>query len=108
MKNRTANVGLLDLISAGLIIPPQEIRAIYLGKNFTANITKEGKIRFKGKTYSSVSTAATQAKKSISDTAVDNNVLKTNGWRFWKYCNRETGKWLYLRRLRSHYLEMEK
>ncbi len=105
MKKDKLGVELIDLISAGLISPPIEIRALYLGSEFKATITEDGMVCFKEQTYPSVSSAAVKAKELVTKPSADSSTLSTNGWLFWKYYHKSDHKWFYLRQLRSQYLE---
>ena len=60
----------------------------YKGKELKATLLKSGKIRFKGKTYDSLSTAA---KKATGRSAI-------NGWKFW-FIQDDNGNWVKLANL---------
>src|SRR5262249_28669640 len=73
---------------ANLIPGPMRIRNTIKGKMFKARVRKNGTIRFKGRTYTSLSSAATAAYGHPCD-----------GWYFWKY-ERGPGDWVKLHELR--------
>jgi hypothetical protein len=66
-----------------------KIRLIYKGKTYEAKVLANGKIRYKGKLYTSPSEPATKIR--------GNN---TDGWHEWKY-QRSNGDWVKLNELRN-------
>ena len=67
-----------------------KLRAWFKGKKFRAQLLKGGRVRFGGKVYESLSTAAAKACKRVS----------CNGWIFWKY-QRAPGDWVTVDHLRK-------
>lgn len=72
------NVTLEQVIAAGLLKPPATLTKTYKGKDLTATLLATGKVRFGGKEYDSLSTAATVARASVIG-----EEKATNGWTFW-------------------------
>jgi len=66
----------------------RNLRATYKGKTLKAIVLRDGRIRFRGKTYTSPSLAATAAVASGN----------RNGWSFWRY-QRAPGDWVALKEL---------
>ncbi len=84
---------LKDLIDAGLIRPPLELRATWKKKPFSATVQEDGAVSFGGTTYNSLSIAGGMARKVANGTPPDNRPeWPTNGWTFWKFQDPETGK----------------
>jgi len=67
-----------------------KLRAWFKGKKLRAQLLKGGRVRFGGKVYESLSTAAAKACKRVS----------CNGWTFWKY-QRAPGDWVTVDHLRK-------
>lgn len=97
------SVNIIDLIAKGLINPPFQLVADYRKKRFTATIQANGTIRFGGKTYKSLSTAAGMARSTIKKPPPGRKYPQTNGWIFWKYLDPKTGDLLSLDFLRKKY-----
>lgn len=95
------NVVINDLIKAGLIAPPLELERKYKGANLKATILPDGSVMFEGKKYNSLSTAGANARKSVVG-SISN--LQVNGWTFWKFKDKKSGKMIYIGNLRGLYL----
>jgi hypothetical protein len=67
-----------------------KLRAWFKGKKLRAQLLKGGRVRFGGKVYESLSTAAAKACRRVS----------CNGWTFWKY-QRAPGDWVTVDHLRK-------
>jgi hypothetical protein len=93
-------VEVADLIKAGLIIPPLELEKTYKGTHFKAVVRDDGTIEWDGQSYTSLSTAAAMARKSIVG-----KPLHTNGWAFWMYKDSQTGKLKEIDFIRKEYLQ---
>src|SRR5215213_746072 len=104
---RTLNipgVKVSDLIRADLIDPPLKLEKVYKGAHLEAEIQPDGTIVFDGDTYKSLSLAASYARKSIIGAPEGRKYPQTNGWVFWKYHDRETGRLEEIDVLRQRYL----
>ena len=66
-----------------------KIRSLYKDKTYSGYIRKDGKVQVSGKLYSSLSAAGAVITKR-----------STNGWRFWRYKNRQ-GEWVRLKDLKK-------
>jgi hypothetical protein len=93
-----------DLIRANLIEPPLKLEKIYKGAHLEAEIQSDGTIVFDGESYRSLSLAASFARKSIIGAPEGREYPQTNGWAFWKYHDKETGKLEEIDVLRQRYL----
>jgi len=62
-----------------------KLRSVYKGKEFTAEVVEDGKIRFRGHTYNSPSAVA---KSAIESTGSKRS--GPNGWTWWKCVDPET------------------
>jgi predicted GIY-YIG superfamily endonuclease len=76
---------------ASLIKGRLAIRMEYKKKMFRATVRSDGKIRFKGRKFTSPSVAAYRISRSGHS---------MNGWFWWKY-ERSPGEWVYLDKLRG-------
>jgi hypothetical protein len=97
-------VQVIDLIQANLIEPPVKLEKEYKGRHLEAEIQPDGTIVFDGETYNSLSLAASFARKSIIGAPEGRKYPQTNGWVFWKYRDRETGRLEEIDVLRQRYL----
>jgi len=86
-KTREIHQGGVPL--AEYLTSPFDIRAQYKGRTFHARVRRDGRIRFRGKTYNSPSAAGTAVSKHACD-----------GWWFWEY-ERAPGDWVRLDELRK-------
>jgi hypothetical protein len=77
-------------VLATYISNPMKLRAQFKGKALTAQVRRDGIIRFEGKKYFSPSLAAAAACKRRT----------CNGWTFWKY-ERAPGDWVKIDNLRK-------
>lgn len=68
-----------DLIAAGVLKPPVQLMRIYKGKELTATILPNGKVRVGKVEHDSVSTAAIAAIQQVTG-----REQPTNGWDFWQ------------------------
>jgi hypothetical protein len=105
---RTLNipgVQVIDLIRANLIEPPLKLEKDYKGRRLEAEVQQDGTIVFDGETYKSLSLAAAFARKSIIGAPEGRKYPQTNGWVFWKYHDRETGRLEEIDALRQRYLK---
>jgi hypothetical protein len=104
---RTLNilgVKVSDLIRTNLVEPPLKLEKVYKGAHLEAEIQQDGTIVFDGETYRSLSLAASYARKTIIGAPEGRKYPQTNGWVFWKYHDRETGKLEEIDVLRQRYL----
>jgi hypothetical protein len=68
---------------------PIRLRAVHLGKLLTAQVRRDGSVRFRGRVYKSPSAAGSAAVGGAC-----------NGWWFWKF-ERAPGDWIRLRELKK-------
>lgn len=86
-KARTqSSVEPLDLINAGVIEAPLQLRRHYKKRDLVAQLEPSGKVRFGGKLYDSLSTAACEARATVIGRRPGGRLPATNGWDFWQYC----------------------
>jgi hypothetical protein len=93
-----------DLIHANLVVPPLRLEKVYKGAHLEAEIQLDGTIVFDEVTYRSLSLAAAFARKSIIGAPEGRKYPQTNGWVFWRYHDKETGKLEEIDVLRQRYL----
>jgi predicted type IV restriction endonuclease len=72
-----------DLIAAGLIKPPLKLTRTYKGVDLEAVILPDGRVRFAGKDYDTLSAAGAAARATIIGRQKDGSPPATNGWEFW-------------------------
>jgi hypothetical protein len=85
-RGRGAKVGGKAL--AQVLAHGEKLVATFKKRTYRASARKDGRVRYGGKLYDSVSAAASAVRKR-----------ETNGWSFWKY-QRAPGDWVPLKELR--------
>lgn len=101
-------IRIADLIHAGLIDPPLELKSNYKQANLTATIQADGTIDFKGQSYNSPSIAGGFARNSVIGLPTYGKTChQTNGWIFWEYFDKGTGKMETLDHLRQKYKKLK-
>jgi hypothetical protein len=99
------DVAVKDLLDAQLIRPGAELRKRYLGRNLSATVEPDGRVRFEDEVYNTLSVAAAAARVSVKGPPPDGRrYYQTNGWTFWE-CEDLTGEWSPIDVLRQRYLE---
>ena len=101
-------VKLTDLIQAGLLKTPIELKRRYKKTNLKANIQADGKVIFDGESYDSLSTAAGMARKSVIGATPGRKYPQTNGWTFWQYHDQQIGHLEEIDTIRQRFLEKHK
>ncbi len=98
-------VGLPELIAAGLVKPPLVLNKAYLGQQLRAEVQADGSVTFNGTRYSSPSMAAAMAREEVKGgPPPDRPRWQTNGWTFWLFRD-DDGEWQPLDLLRRRYGE---
>jgi hypothetical protein len=78
-------VSLSDLIRADLLRPPLQLEKSYKGRRLTAEVDKEGMVKFGREKYNSLSTSAGAARATVIGTPQGRKYPQTNGWTFWQF-----------------------
>jgi len=100
------NVTVKQLLDAGLMRAGAQLRARYLKRDLTATVEPDGRVRFGGEVYNSLSVAAGDARVAVKGPPEDGRKRwQTNGWTFWEYED-EHGKSLPVDALRKQYLSV--
>jgi Restriction Enzyme Adenine Methylase Associated len=74
-----------DLIERGLIPAPTRIFGFHSGKRIQARLSIDGTFSYRGKRYSSPSTAAGQAITATTGSSPPGRLsYSVNGWQFWR------------------------
>lgn len=98
------DVTLKELLDAGLIRPGAQLRQQYLGREVTATVEPDGRVRFGSEVYNSLSVAAGMARVAVKGSPPDGRTYyQTNGWSFWEYAD-ASGKQQTMKALRNQYL----
>ena len=93
------------LIEAGVIEPPFEIERKYRDRHLSAQIEADGSIQCMGRSFGTLSSAATYARSTCRGaSASGSRRLSNNGWTFWQYRNEEGGL-ESMRSLRKRFLK---
>jgi hypothetical protein len=102
---QTGEVGLADLISAGLVKPPLALTKKYLGSELQAEVQPDGSVICNGTRYRSPSAAAAKAREQVKGgPPAGRTSWQTNGWIFWLFRD-EDGQLKPLDPLRQRYRE---
>ena len=81
-------VKLENLIEAGIIKPDFPIHANFKGRNFSAEIDRDGFVLLEGKRRTSLSVAGGIVRAMVSGKPDDGlPYRRVNGWTFWRYTN---------------------
>lgn len=86
-----STASLESLIAAGILKAPLEVFAEAGGQRFVARIDADAVVTFDGKTFDSLSAAASAARAKSHGRRANSGELATNGWEFWKWTN-ESGQ----------------
>ncbi len=79
-------IKLADLIEAGIIKPPFPIHVNFKGKNFSAEIDKDGFVLMDDKRHTSLSIAGGIVRATVSGKPDDGlPYRRANGWTFWRF-----------------------
>lgn len=98
------DVTLKQLIDAGLISTGAQLRQRYLGRDVTATIEPDGRVRVGDEVFNSLSIAAGAARVNVKGPPADGRrYYQTNGWTFWEYTD-ATGARKPVEALRKQYL----
>ncbi len=96
------DVTLRTLIGAGLLKPPTDLVKQYKGCDVAARVEEDGSVSCLGRTFASLSLAASAARASVLGIRSEAKWPATNGWTFWRYAD-ETGTHVELDVLRKGY-----
>jgi predicted type IV restriction endonuclease len=90
---------LRELIRAGLVQAPLNLRRVYRGREVLARVEADGTVVVDGRQYDSLSTAAEYGAASVSD-----KYSKYNGWLFWEFRDTD-GRYRPVDVIRQRYLD---
>ncbi len=98
------DVTLKQLLDAGLIQPGTQLRQRYLGRDVSATVESDGRIRVGEEVFKSLSIAAGAARVNVKGRPPDGRrYYQTNGWTFWQYED-ANGRQQPMETLRKQYL----
>jgi hypothetical protein len=89
--DRRQRIGLIDLIEAGLLTPPTELRLAAKGLNTRGVVTPDGQVEVDGRRFTSLSAAAVAV----------TGWPAAAGWREWRCQDPRTGAWVRLDDIRQ-------
>jgi hypothetical protein len=101
-KIKVFGVPLSELIRSGHLRVPLNLFRKYKGRMLEAILLPEGDVEFKGRRYQTCSTAAEEARSTVTGRR-----MNTNGWSFWQFVE-GNGKTLTLFDARKRYLAENK
>jgi hypothetical protein len=73
-----------DLIAAGLLQPPVKLVRDYKGRELTATVLADGRVRVGAAEFDSLSQAAGAARAQVIGKSKGGRLPPTNGWEFWR------------------------
>jgi hypothetical protein len=79
-RQELGQIGMADLLNAAVIPAPTRLFRKYKGQLVEATLLADGQIEFQGTRYRSCSTAAEQARATVTGRR-----MNTNGWAFWQF-----------------------
>ncbi len=115
-KTREQQVGILDLIRAGLIAPPLPLEADYTPQEnnpsrttyrLHAVIQRDGSLKVGDGLYTSVSMAASMAQQRFHAKPQGFEKHEVNGWEFWTFKDPDSGLERKIAELRADYIRRE-
>ncbi len=95
-----SKVTITQLIRQGLIKPPLRLSKTFKGSPVRATLLDSGKVKYEDREYKSLSHAAAMALNSVTGTK-----KPVNGWKFWKFLDKKSQKYLVMAKLRDQYLD---
>ncbi|WP_018638772.1 restriction system modified-DNA reader domain-containing protein [Parafrankia elaeagni] len=93
------DLGMTDLLAAGLVQAGSALTAVYRGRQREAQVRSDGMVSFGGQRLS-LSAAGAAAKVDIVGPDLPESARSTDGWDFWKAPDPTTGRLVSLKRLR--------
>ena len=93
-------VSVPDLLTSGRLRAGDVLDAHYRGHRHTAEVQADGKIRFAGSSYSSLSSAGGAVKEAVLGPDTPRSVKSTDGWGFWWATDVINGDHVILREIR--------
>ena len=101
------------LIDHGYLLPPVRLRASYRGHRFTALITADGKVKYRGRLYDGfrrtgtpLSTLAGLALMEVREPPPGRRIVPSHGWLFWKVPS--GAGWIPISSIRGRYLHSDR
>jgi len=91
---------LYDLVARGILAPGSTLRCSLRGKQVSAKVTPDGRMKLEGVTYETPSKAGTAAKEIMTNRKLSHVEGVVNGWQVWKSKD-QSGRWVTLRDLRT-------
>ena len=79
-RQELGRVSLVDILNASLLHAPIRLFREYKGQMVEATLLADGQIEFQGVCFASCSTAAEQARATVTGRR-----MNTNGWAFWQF-----------------------
>ncbi|MEX5636817.1 restriction endonuclease [Parafrankia sp. FMc2] len=98
------DLGLADLIAAGLVRVGGALTARYRGQQREAQVRSDGMVSFGGQRLS-LSAAGAAVKVDIAGPDLPATARPTDGWEFWKAPDPRSGKLVSLKRLRRDFVQ---
>jgi hypothetical protein len=90
-----------DLIDSGRLHVGGRFQADYMGKHYSAELLADGRIRFQGRVYGSLSSAGVAVKRAVHGSDAPRSRRTTDGWTFWKATDARAGDAASLRVIRQ-------
>lgn len=97
-------VTLADLIAAGIVVAPLELRRTYKGVEVKARIEADGSVTFNGQRLESPLAAGSMACARVRGVDPVSDPVATDGWSFWRFVD-TNGTEKTIGALRERYLQ---
>jgi hypothetical protein len=95
------SISLKNLVDGGQLPPGTTIEAKYLGQHHTAEILADGRVRYAGTVYDSLSGSGSAMRIAVKQPDESSSWSpSTDGWRFWRVLDEKTGKLVTLMEIR--------
>jgi hypothetical protein len=94
-------VTLQEVLGSGRLQAGSRLEADYRGQHHIAELLADGRIRFAGETYGSLSSAGAAVKRAVLGPDIPQSVYATDGWLFWRATDARAGDTTTLRAIRQ-------
>jgi Restriction Enzyme Adenine Methylase Associated len=92
---------LSDLLNSGRLRAGGHVEVDYMGEHHAAELLADGRIRFQGKTYASLSSVGVAVKQAVRGPDIPESIRATDGWSFWRAVDELAGDTVTLKVIRQ-------
>jgi hypothetical protein len=93
-------IRVVDMIAAGRLKPGSALIGFYLGQRHEAQLLADGRVRYSGRMYASLSAAGAAVKTELRGPDIPDSVLATDGMDFWSAKDEKSGDLVKIKEIR--------